>query len=64
MFINNLASLLKTEIVEENYYICGLDKAKELVLEGFSPVGVDEQQNYFFYKSNVLMDFLRKGEVK
>ena len=64
MFINNLTDIIKTEILNGKYYICGLEKAKQLVLMGFSPISVDEQQNYIFYKNDVLMEFLRKGDIE
>lgn len=62
MFINNLTDMIKTNTLEKNYYICDIEKAKELTLAGFSPISVTKEQYYIFYKSVVLMEFLQKGE--
>ena len=64
MFINNLTDVVETEILEDKYYICDIDKAKELTLLGFLPISVTKEQYYIFYKSKVLMEFLLKGEMK
>lgn len=62
MFINNLTEIIKTDALENNYYICDIDKAKKLTLLGLSPVSVTEDNYFIFYKSAVLMEFLQKGE--
>ena len=62
MFINNLADMIETNTLENNYYICDIEKAKELTLAGFLPVSITKEQYYIFYKSVVLMEFLQKGE--
>ena len=64
MLINNLTDILKTEVLTDKYYMCDLSKARELVLNGFSPISITDKQYYIFYKSAVLMEFLRKGEIK
>lgn len=64
MFINNLTNIVKGEILEDKYYICNMDEAKKLVLNGFLPISVDNKQYYIFYKSSLLMEFLQKGEIK
>ena len=62
MFINNLADMIKTNNLENNYYICDIEKAKELTLAGFLPVSATQDNYFIFYKSVVLMEFLQKGE--
>ena len=62
MFINNLADMIETNTLENNYYICDIEKAKELTLAGFLPVSVIQDNYFIFYKSVVLMEFLQKGE--
>ena len=62
MFINNLTEIIKTNTLENNYYICDIDRAKKLSLSGFSPISVTEDNYFIFYKSAVLMEFLQKGE--
>ena len=64
MFINNLTDIIRGEILENKYYICGLEKAKKLVLNGFSPISVNEYQYYVFYKNQLLTEFLQEGELK
>ena len=64
MFINNLTEIIKSETLENKYYICNTDKAKELFLNGFSPISVENNQYYIFYKTKLLMEFLQKGETK
>ena len=64
MFINNLTDIVKTENLEEKYYICDMEKAKDLTIAGFLPVSVISEQYFVFYKSAVLMEFLLKGEIK
>ena len=64
MFINNLTNIIKSEILEDKYYICNIEEAKKLVLNGFSPISVDENQYYIFFKNELLMEFLQKGELK
>ena len=62
MFINNLADMIESNTLENNYYICDIEKAKELTLAGFLPVSVIQDNYFIFYKSVVLMEFLQKGE--
>ena len=62
MFINNLVDMIETNTLENNYYICDIEKAKELTLAGFLPVSVTQDNYFIFYKSVVLMEFLQKGE--
>ena len=62
MFINNLTHIVKDEVLENKYYICDIEKAKDLVLQGFSPVSINNNQYYIFYKTELLMEFLQKGE--
>lgn len=62
MFINNLADMIETNTLENNYYICDIEKAKELTLAGFLPVSTTQDNYFIFYKSVVLMEFLQKGE--
>lgn len=62
MFINNLADMIETNTLENNYYICDIEKAKELTLAGFLPVSAIQDNCFIFYKSVVLMEFLQKGE--
>ena len=62
MFINNLTDIIKDEVLENQYYICDIDKAKDLLLQGFDPVSIDNKQYYIFYKTELLMEFLQKGE--
>ena len=64
MFINNLTEIIKSETLEDKYYICNADEAKKLFLNGFLPISVDDNQYYIFYKSELLMEFLQKGEIK
>ena len=54
--------MIETNTLENNYYICDIEKAKELTLAGFLPVSITKEQYYIFYKSVVLMEFLQKGE--
>ena len=62
MFINNLTDMIKANTLENNYYICDIEKAKELTLAGFLPVSATQDNYFIFYKSVVLMEFLQKGE--
>ena len=62
MFINNLTNMIETNTLENNYYICNVEKAKELTLAGFLPVSTIQDNYFIFYKSVVLMEFLQKGE--
>ena len=62
MFINNLVDMIETNTLENNYYICDIEKAKELTLAGFLPVSTTQDNYFIFYKSVVLMEFLQKGE--
>lgn len=62
MFINNLAEIIETNTLENDYYICDIEKAKELTLAGFLPISATEDNYFIFYKSVVLMEFLQKGE--
>lgn len=64
MFINNLTDIIESKILEDKYYICNIDEAKKLVLNNFLPISVDNKQYYIFYKSELLMEFLQKGELK
>ena len=64
MFINNLTTTIKEEVLESKYYMCNIEEAKRLVLNGFSPVSVNNCQYYIFYKNELLMEFLQKGETK
>lgn len=64
MFINNLTQIIKSDILKNRYYTCDYDKAKNLILNGFIPISVEENQYYIFYKNELLMDFLQKGEIK
>ena len=62
MFINNLAEIIETNTLENDYYICDIEKAKELTLAGFLPISATKDNYFIFYKSVVLMEFLQKGE--
>ena len=62
MFINNLADMIETNTLENNYYICDIEEAEELSLAGFLPVSAIQDNYFIFYKSVVLMEFLQKGE--
>ena len=64
MFINNLTEIIKSEVLEDKYYICNINEAQKLVLNGFIPISVDNNQYYIFYKNELLMEFLQKGEIK
>lgn len=54
--------MIETNTLENNYYICDIEKAKELTLAGFLPVSAIQDNYFIFYKSVVLMEFLQKGE--
>lgn len=64
MFINNFTDIIESEVLENKYYICNIEEAKKLFLNGFLPISVDNSQYYIFYKSKLLMEFLQKGELK
>ena len=54
--------MIETNTLENNYYICDIEKAKELTLAGFLPVSVTQDNYFIFYKSVVLMELLQKAE--
>ena len=64
MFITNLTEIIKDEVLENKYYICDIEKAEKLVLNGFIPISVDNCQYYIFYKNEPLIKFLQEGELK
>lgn len=64
MFINNLTDIIESEVLENKYYICNIEEAKNLVINGFLPISANDNQYYIFYKNELLMEFLQKGEIK